>query len=283
MLRLSLLARRTARFVSSLARGNARFDRRLGMSAHKGHVYARNRADEAVEQAICQLAHLMAENALTPSTREALDALRKAWRVARIGAQTDPLTQLPNRACFEQALEAAIERASQRRSRVILMFLDLDGFKEVNDRYGHQAGDLLLNTVAKRVVSSVRDRDLVARYGGDEFVVLLEDDAAPEVARHIAERIVEAVSTAYSIDGSAFSLSVSVGAALFPEHARCASELIQHADLAMYRAKRRRHSSAHYLVYDPSFEREGHSGVMAFADVLGAAAQVDTKKGQSGA
>jgi len=238
------------------------------MSAHRGHIYARSRADDAVERAIHQLAHLLAKQALDPTAQEALDTLRKAWRTARLGAQTDPLTQLPNRACFESALETAIERGRIRKTRVVLMFLDLDGFKEVNDRYGHQAGDLLLSTVAKRVVSSVRDRDLVARYGGDEFVVLLEDDAAPEIARSIAQRIVEAVSTAYSLDGAAFSLSVSVGAALFPEHASGATDLIQHADLAMYRAKRRR-ASAHYLVYDASFEREGQSGVRSFADMQG--------------
>jgi diguanylate cyclase (GGDEF)-like protein len=221
-------------------------------------------ADEVVEQAIEHLARLLADHHSDAKSRAALETLRRAWGTARVRAETDALTQLPNRACFERCLEVAVNHAREHRSRVALMFLDLDGFKTVNDRLGHQAGDCLLNHVAKRVVASVRDQDLVARYGGDEFVVLLEESSTGDMARAIAERIVNAVSQPYSLDCETLELSVSVGLAIFPEHAQTASDLVQHADLAMYRAKHR--SELHYLMYDTSLERgDSGSGVRPFA------------------
>lgn len=214
---------------------------------------------EAVERALAELAQVLSSRELPPEAHQALEALKTAWQQVQQGAQTDALTQLPNRAHFEHALACALERVASTAS-VALMFLDLDGFKNVNDQFGHRAGDLLLKAVAKRVVASVRDGDLVARYGGDEFVVLLQGPATAELAPTLAQRIVENVSTAYSLDGAKFELSISIGVAVYPTHAKDAAELVERADASMYRAKRR--GGHQYAVYDESLAREHQSGIM---------------------
>ena len=225
------------------------------MSVKRGHFIAA-RDDDAVSGAIREFEDLLIrERCTTPDVQAALWRLWSAWECARAGAETDALTQLPNRACFERAIERGIGRAKAQFSRVVLMFLDLDGFKKVNDMYGHQAGDDLLNAVAKRITESVRDGDLVARYGGDEFVVMLEEPCTPNIADMIASRIVEAMSQPYAIGIAPLALSISVGVALFPDHARTAVELIRRADIAMYRAKER--GGTRYVVYEASFERGG--------------------------
>jgi diguanylate cyclase (GGDEF)-like protein len=196
------------------------------------------REGDEVERAFSQLEQFVAEHGQGPVAREALEALRRAFRNANRDAQTDPLTGLPNRAWFQRALDDALTRCRRHGCVLALLFLDLDGFKDVNDRCGHEAGDLLLTAVARRVLSSVREGDLVARYGGDEFVVLLQGLESPEVAYGIAERVIEAVSTNYAVSGAAFQLTVSVGVALYPEHGCPAEELLRQADHAMYCAKR---------------------------------------------
>jgi diguanylate cyclase (GGDEF)-like protein len=137
--------------------------------------------------------------------------------------------------------------------------LDLDGFKEVNDCHGHHAGDHLLVAVAKRILASVRDDDLVARFGGDEFVVLLDNPDGPQIACQIAGRVVDAVSTSYSVEGLTVSLNVSVGIALYPQHAQSGGELLRHADLAMYRAKHQ--GGRRYEVYESEGGRASQSGI----------------------
>jgi diguanylate cyclase (GGDEF)-like protein len=225
-----------------------------------GQTYAAHmRADDAVERAISELEALLAERAGEPRAREALETLRHAWSSARVDAQTDPLTELPNRAWLRQALEDTIARCARTGAHAALLFLDLDGFKEVNDRHGHQAGDLLLAAVAKRVLSSVRDEDLVARHGGDEFVVLLENLESPQVAYGIAGRVVDAVSTNYAVDGDTFRLSVSVGVALYPQHGSTGGELLRNADLAMYRAKNM--GGRRYEICSNNGTREPQSGL----------------------
>ncbi len=234
------------------------------MAGHRDHVpptspieHRPHGADDPVREAIDALTRALASGALSPAARAALERLERAWLLAQHGAETDPLTQLPNRAHFERALSAAIRGTE----RVVLMFLDLDGFKGVNDRFGHRAGDLLLKAVARRVASSVREGDLVARYGGDEFVVLLKGPAASELAPILAQRIVENVSTAYSLEGITFQLSISVGLAMWPEHARDLDTLVERADRAMYRAKRR--GGGRYTIYEDALDNQQESGLVA--------------------
>jgi diguanylate cyclase (GGDEF)-like protein len=127
------------------------------------------------------------------------------------------------------------------------LFLDLDGFKEVNDQRGHPAGDVLLAEVAGRISHSVREHDLVARHGGDEFVVLLENLENPAVAHAVAARVIEAISTPFTVDGGKVKLGVSIGVAFYPEHGQSGSELLKRADSAMYRAKS--HGGGSYAVF----------------------------------
>jgi diguanylate cyclase (GGDEF)-like protein/PAS domain S-box-containing protein len=162
---------------------------------------------------------------------------KQAREKLRHQALHDPLTGLPNRRHFEQSLNTAIEEATRGASEVALLFLDLDGFKLVNDTFGHPAGDLLLKHVALRVQSLVGGTDLLARVGGDEFTVVLSGLDGPEIPRRGAENLLEAFKEPFSIHGNEISIGASVGISRFPHDGRTTSALLQSADAAMYSAK----------------------------------------------
>lgn len=157
-------------------------------------------------------------------------------------AHHDPLTGLPNRLLFEDRLAAAIERARRNQRRLMLVFIDLDGFKAINDQHGHAAGDSLLITVGSRLQLALRASDTVARLGGDEFVLILEDlslrGALADEAAQIADKLLAALTPAIVIDQMAHSIGASLGMAAYPDHAQTMDKLIHVADLAMYEAKR---------------------------------------------
>lgn len=158
-------------------------------------------------------------------------------RIASL-AYRDPLTGLANRTSLAPALEQAVERARRRGVRLAGAFIDLDGFKQINDLYGHDAGDRCLIEVARRLRSTVRASDVVARLGGDEFFVLLEevlDEGAVESV--IRKLLAEAVRPYELPDGAQVRLSASIGVSLFPDHANDATALVKLADTAMYAAK----------------------------------------------
>ncbi|HZO37280.1 MAG TPA: EAL domain-containing protein [Solirubrobacteraceae bacterium] len=154
-------------------------------------------------------------------------------------AYHDSLTGLPNRTMLQEHLELALARARRNGSTVSLLYLDLDDFKLVNDGLGHSAGDELLCQVAARIRRHVREPDMLARQGGDEFLVLLADleDDGEHRALTAAEHIVDAVREPYRIGGVEFEISASVGVSLFPADAQDAISLLDHADAAMYAAK----------------------------------------------
>jgi diguanylate cyclase (GGDEF)-like protein len=193
--------------------------------------------EDKVEWAIAELVDVLAERAEDPHALAALQTLRDAFSVVQTRASIDPLTGLMNRSSFDRILPEALARASRTETELALMFMDLDGFKSVNDENGHPAGDTLLKEVARRVTSSVRDDDLLARYGGDEFVVLLESLPDRQVIHAIATRIIDTLSAPILVEGRELRLSISIGIALFPNHAREARELVLRADAAMYVAK----------------------------------------------
>jgi len=163
-------------------------------------------------------------------------------------AYHDKLTGLPNRALFEEFLETALARARRHDLGVGVLFLDLDNFKLVNDSLGHQAGDALLVQLAERLQHCTRETDMVARQGGDEFLVLLSDlergtdrsgsEAAVTVARSVAERMQQALRDPFSLDGVEFYASGSIGISLFPQDALDSESLLRNADNAMYRSKK---------------------------------------------
>jgi diguanylate cyclase (GGDEF)-like protein/PAS domain S-box-containing protein len=153
-------------------------------------------------------------------------------------AHHDPLTQLPNRLLLLSRLEHGIDTARREHTQLALLMLDLDRFKDVNDSYGHGAGDELLQQVAERLRSRLRGVDTVARLGGDEFTVVLEKIAMPENAAHIAREIIDILSQPWWLsNGVEVRIGTSIGIALFPEHGASTKELLQHADAAMYQAK----------------------------------------------
>jgi diguanylate cyclase (GGDEF)-like protein/PAS domain S-box-containing protein len=152
-------------------------------------------------------------------------------------ALTDPLTHLPNRALLHDRLQQALARLTRESALVAVMFLDIDRFKLVNDALGHEAGDKLLVAVAARLAEAVRATDTVARFGGDEFVVIAEDVVDLPTVMAFGQRLVDAVAAPLKVDGCDVSPSVSIGVALTSDPGHSASGLVRDADLAMYRAK----------------------------------------------
>lgn len=166
---------------------------------------------------------------VTESRREADDI----WRRANF----DMLTGLPNRALLLDRLERMILHARREGSEVIALFVDLDLFKPINDRFGHAFGDRLLCQVARRLEQLFRSEDTVGRLGGDEFVVLIPASPARDLAGQSAQKLVDRLSEPFEIDGEVVSISASVGVAFYPRDAETPAELIGEADAAMYRAK----------------------------------------------
>lgn len=153
-------------------------------------------------------------------------------------AHYDPLTQLPNRMLLQDRLEQAILAAERHQQHFALLFIDLDGFKPVNDQFGHSLGDEVLREVASRLQASLRAIDTAARLGGDEFVVILNGIDSREQAMRVAEKLIAALSAPYDINGQQPTVTASIGVCLYPSD-RCGPEqLLRQADEAMYAAKK---------------------------------------------
>ena len=148
----------------------------------------------------------------------------------------DPLTGLLNRACFMENLEKSVASAARDRKKVGVAFIDLDGFKAVNDRFGHQAGDQLLMEIGRRINKVVRAADSAARFGGDEFVVLVQDERASGMHR-LAERLSKALREPFAIMGGEVAITASVGLAFYPDHGLRGEQILRAADMAMYQVK----------------------------------------------
>lgn len=166
-------------------------------------------------------------------------------------AHHDPLTRLPNRLLLLSHLEHAIKTAQREGKIVALLMLDLDRFKEVNDIFGHLAGDQLLQQVADRLIARLRSVDTVCRLGGDEFILLLEDIEQAEDAALVANDIISALSEPWQLSqDSEVSIGVSIGISLYPEHGNEAEQLIQQADTALYHAKAKGRGCFKYFCED---------------------------------
>lgn len=152
-------------------------------------------------------------------------------------AKEDTLTGLPNRAWLTETLPSKVAIAKQHDKKLAVLFVDLDGFKAVNDTYGHASGDDLLIVVSKRLKVAVRPRDEVARIGGDEFVIILEEITSAAEAGAVAERILDAFSTPFAVLSGLVTVGTSIGISLFPLDATDAETLLRHADMAMYAVK----------------------------------------------
>jgi len=153
-------------------------------------------------------------------------------------ATHDPLTDLPNRALFLEHLRHALHVHHRSRSRLALLFLDLNGFKAINDERGHAAGDVVLRTVAERIRGWLRTSDLVARLGGDEFIVMLQGLRVPRQADHCSEKLREEIARPIPLPGGECRIEASVGIALFPDEGGSAEAPVGLADQRMYQGKR---------------------------------------------
>lgn len=165
---------------------------------------------------------------------------RRMVEALQHAASYDELTGLPNRRLFLDRMAVALARARRRGEVLALFYLDIDGFKAVNDSLGHAVGDKLLREVASRLTQLVRSEDTVARLGGDEFVVLLESLASPADAQRLADSLAVALCEPYMVDGHRLEATSSVGLATFPAHGDDVECLLNHADRAMYAVKRAR-------------------------------------------
>ena len=182
---------------------------------------------------------------LTTSLQEANAQLQSANDELRRRAFLDPLTELPNRLLFEDRLAHALSRGeraedrigSRKAEKLSVMFIDLDGFKPVNDSFGHAAGDAVLKDAARRLQQQARDSDTVARVGGDEFLLLVEDAGSVADCVTLARRVVETLSRPFNIAGKQVQISCSVGVVVYPDHGQ-REKLVANADAAMYAAKR---------------------------------------------
>lgn len=149
----------------------------------------------------------------------------------------DSLTQLPNRALFEDRMRLALARARRKKGMLSLLYIDLDRFKEVNDNFGHAIGDLLLNQVARRLEKCLRACDTVARLGGDEFIILLENVGHEDHVDKVSDKIRSALNDEFQLESHRASIGLSIGVAHYPGHGNDMHSLMRHADSQMYKAK----------------------------------------------
>jgi diguanylate cyclase (GGDEF)-like protein/PAS domain S-box-containing protein len=178
--------------------------------------------------------------------RDVSEAQEKAQQIVHF-AQHDFLTDLPNRVLLNDRISQAIRFAQRSTNHVAVLFLDLDGFKQINDSLGHPVGDQLLQSVAKRIVNCVRGSDTISRQGGDEFVVLLAEVHRAEDAEVMARRILRSVANAHIIDGRDLHITTSIGVSVYPHDGLDADTLIKHADTAMYQAKEKGRNSFRFF------------------------------------
>jgi diguanylate cyclase (GGDEF)-like protein/PAS domain S-box-containing protein len=205
-------------------------------------VRLRSRLERLVVERTLEVSQRASElERLNASLRAISDGLEEKvrQRTAQLAyqAQHDYLTGLPNRVLFEERLERAVASAHRYGRKLAVLFLDLDGFKLVNDTWGHDAGDLVLKQVAGRLPAGLRNSDTLARFGGDEFVVLATEINQPADAGEVAAALLDSLAGPYQVMGQEVPLRASIGISVFPHDALEASRLLRQADTAMYAAK----------------------------------------------
>lgn len=190
---------------------------------------------------VAQQASMASELADTKSrlaqVRDDLSESQTQERDARQKALRDPLTGIPNRASFDQALDHGLIQARRHGWKLALLFIDIDEFKSINDRYGHDAGDKVLLTVAQRLQASLREEDTVCRWGGDEFACLLLEVRQEDDLGRLADKLLNRMAEGCELGGNVISVAASIGISLYPADGETAESLLKNADTAMFRAK----------------------------------------------
>ncbi|WP_319549315.1 EAL domain-containing protein [Desulfogranum marinum] len=174
-------------------------------------------------------------------------------------AYHDALTDLPNRVLLADRLNQAIATAARKNQRILLLFIDLDNFKKVNDTVGHAVGDILLKQAGQRLLSSVRTGDTVARLGGDEFIIMIPDITNQQEIDHVLRRVQTAFAKPFDLAEHHFHITCSIGLTIYPDDGATPDDLLKNADLAMYQAKH--HGKNMYHLFDPEIEKQLHRKV----------------------
>lgn len=172
--------------------------------------------------------------ALKQTEQKLEEALTKVSNLAN----HDPLTGLPNLRLARERLISALALSRRKCWKAAIMFVDLDGFKDVNDSFGHETGDIILKMVADRLTGTLRETDTIARIGGDEFLVIQTEVPHRYAVANVAEKIVKCIRQPYRLNDESIEIGASVGIALYPEHGEDSSLLLKKADNAMYYTKR---------------------------------------------
>jgi diguanylate cyclase len=224
--------------------------REAALAAREAAVLAREQAADEREEATTIAAERLVhgENELLEANEKLVvaavqaqtdtEVAERATALMSIKAERDFLTGLPNRALLADRLAQSIELAHRHRTRVALMFLDLDNFKEINDSLGHTVGDGLLQSAATRLQGCLRGSDTVSRQGGDEFLVLLTEVTSVLDTGVIAEKLKRAMAEPHLIGNHQLRVTLSIGISLYPDDGEDVGALLSHADTAMYFAKR---------------------------------------------
>jgi diguanylate cyclase (GGDEF)-like protein len=197
------------------------------------------------------------DSRLAAQTAGLVHSLRHANEKLHHQALHDGLTKLPNRILLEDRLMQAISAAQRAQRMFAVMFIDLDRFKVINDSLGHHYGDKLLQAVSLRLTEALRSEDTVARIGGDEFIILLNEIAEPQVAAHVAQKLLESLAAPFHIDGQGQNISASIGISIYPDDGVDLRALMMHADGAMYHAKKVGRDN--YQFYTPEMNAAAHA------------------------
>lgn len=236
-------------------RGSSEFSSAIVMVSHSNDEELAVRCVEAGAQDFLMKGEVTASrlkrSILLAKERYQLEQeVRKSHNELRRLAEEDSLTGLSNRYYFDESLKHAIPRAQRENSNLVLLMIDLDRFKSVNDTLGHLAGDELLKQVAKRLAAPLRADDKLCRLGGDEFAILVESLTHASHIRLLVDRLLETLSEPFTIEGETIRVSASIGVATFPLCGETAVELMKGADVAMYRAKEAGRNQAQYYSRD---------------------------------
>jgi len=220
-----------------------------GASGYEGRF--RNRAGE-MRCVVLSASRMPGANTVIISMLDITERKRDEESIRQM-AYRDALTGLPNRLLFNDRLNLALAHARRHDQRLVVMLLDLDRFKDINDNLGHRMGDQLLHEVGTRLMGALRQSDTIARMGGDEFMLLLPEITRLEDAYKIAQKILNAFQDPFTVGGQEVNVTTSIGVAIYPTNGTDADTLVKNADIAMYRAKERGRNN--YQCYSPAMNQ----------------------------
>jgi diguanylate cyclase (GGDEF)-like protein/PAS domain S-box-containing protein len=264
---------RNPNFLSSGHQGRDFYERMWAEIAEtgswQGEMWDRRKNGEVYPEALTIIRVKNVEGAVVNHLAIFSDISERRLAQERIQqlAHYDVLTGLPNRVLFNDRLEQAMISAQRNYSKISLLFLDIDRFKQINDTLGHGVGDQLLQSVGQRLLECVREQDTVSRQGGDEFIVVLTD-ADAEGAELVADKIMHNITQPYMIEQHDLRITASIGIAVYPDHAQDCESLIKHADVAMYQAKESGRNC--YLRFDPTMNASSYERLQLETALRGA-------------